>query len=141
MKYLKLFEKFENIYDVNWNKIAPNTITVFDTKPHKFKLGNIMKHADMVQVTYENANNEWGIPSTLEFDFFFSKNSIMRIDIDITLGDAMISEFYIESPNKLGITQKTDYKFSESSIEELVKFLNLFNGFKLNKEQFKFLIL
>ena len=117
---------------------------------HSFKLGNVMKNADMVQVTYENSSNEWGVPSTLELDFYFSENPKMRIDIDITWGEAMVCEFYIESPSKVGVTEYTSFRsktdtsntifaLDTNSLKEFVDFLNRFDGFKLDVSQFKFL--
>ena len=59
MKYLKRFnEGFKNIYDVVWEKILPPTLTILKDGEHTFKVGNIMKNVDMVQVTYTNTKNE-----------------------------------------------------------------------------------
>jgi hypothetical protein len=152
MRYLKSYKIFEStiIYDIDWHTLLPQEMTVLKDGEHKFKVGNIMKHADMVQVTYENENDEWGAPSTLEFDFYFSQNGHMRMDIDITWGDAMACEFYIESPSKVGVIQytsfssKTDpsntiFALDDKSLKEFIDFLNRFDGFKLDVNQFKFL--
>lgn len=137
MKKIKPFNEFEIIYDVDFSKILPKEMIA---NGHQFVLGNIMKHSDMYQVTYENKLNEWGIPSTLEFDFYFSKkDGKMRIDVDITLGDAVVCEFYIESPNFLGKIYFTEFKLDKKCVEGLVKFLNLFNGFRFIISQFDFL--
>jgi hypothetical protein len=70
MKYIKRFnEGFENIYDVNWQSFLPKTLTILKDGEHTFKVGNIMKDSDMVQVTYVNERIEWGVTDTLEFDF------------------------------------------------------------------------
>jgi len=117
---------------------------------HKFKVGNIMKHADMVQVTYENESEEWGAPSTLEFDFYFSEDPEMRMDIDITWGDAMACEFYVNSPNKVGVIEYTSFRsktdpsntifaLDDKSLHLFIDFLNRFDGFKLDVSQFNFL--
>ena len=74
----------------------------------------------------------------------------MRIDIDITWGEAMACEFYIESPNKVGVTEYTSFRsktdpsntifaLDNNSLKEFVDFLNKFDGFKLDVSQFKFL--
>jgi len=152
MRYLKSYKTFESIiiYDIDWHKILPQEMVVLKDGEHIFKVGNIMKHADMVQVTYENENDEWGAPSTLEFDFYFSKNENMRMDIDITWGDAMACEFYVESPNKVGVIQYTSFRsktdpsntifaLDDKSLKLFVDFLNKFDGFKLNVSQFNFL--
>jgi hypothetical protein len=151
MKYLKSYILFEsNIYDVDWKKILPQQMVILKDGEHTFKLGNIMKNSDMVQVTYENSNNEWGVPSTLEFDFYFSEDPKMRIDIDITWGEAMVCEFYVDSPSKVGVTEYTSFKsktdpsntifaLDNNSLKEFVDFLNKFDVFKLDVSQFKFL--
>jgi hypothetical protein len=152
MKYLKSYKIFEStiIYDIDWQTILPQEITVLKDGEHSFKVGNVMKHSDMVQVTYGNESNEWGEPSTLEFDFYFSQNGHMRMDIDITWGDAMACEFYIESPNKVGVIQytsfgsKTDpsntiFALDDDSLKSFVEFLNKFDGFRLDVSQFTFL--
>ena len=151
MKYIKPYSLFEsNIYDVDWNTVLPKEMIVLKDGEHGFKLGNIMKHSDMVQVTYENATNEWGVPDTLEFDFYFSQNGHMRIDIDITWGDAMTCEFYVESPSKVGVIQYTSFRsktdpsntifaLDDKSLKSFIDFLNRFDGFKLDVSQFKFL--
>lgn len=151
MRYLKNYILFEsNIYDIDWKSILPKEMVVLKDGEHSFKLGNVMKNADMVQVTYENSNNEWGAPSTLEIDFYFSENPKMRIDIDITWGDAMTCEFYVDSPSKVGVTEYTSFRsktdpsntifaLDNNSLKEFVDFLNKFDGFKLDVSQFKFL--
>ena len=151
MKYIKPYSLFEsNIYDADWNTLLPKEMVVLKDGEHKFKVGNIMKHADMVQVTYENESEEWGAPSTLEFDFYFSEDPEMRMDIDITWGDAMACEFYIESPSKVGVIQYTSFRskadpsntifaLDDKSLKYFVDFLNRFDGFKLDISQFKFL--
>ena len=151
MKYIKPYSLFEsNIYDADWNSFLPKEMVVLKDGEHAFKLGNIMKHSDMVQVTYENVGEEWGVPSTLEFDFYFSEDPEMRIDIDITWGDAMACEFYVNSPNKVGVIEYTSFRsktdpsntifaLEDKSLKEFIDFLNRFDGFKLNVSQFNFL--
>ena len=151
MRYLKTYRIFEStIYDVDWNVLLPKEMVVLKDGEHSFKLGNIMKHSDMVQVTYENSKEEWGVPSTLEFDFYFSKNGHMRMDIDITWGDAMACEFYVESPSKVGVIQYTSFRsktdpsntifaLDDDSLKAFVDFLNRFDGFRLEVGQFNFL--
>jgi hypothetical protein len=151
MKYIKPYSLFEsNIYDADWKTLLPKEMVVLKDGEHAFKLGNIMKHSDMVQVTYENSNDEWGVPSTLEFDFYFSQNGHMRIDIDITWGDAMACEFYIESPDKIGVIEYTSFRsktdpsntifaLDDKSLQSFVDFLNRFDGVKLDVSQFNFL--
>ena len=151
MKHLKSYALFESIiYDVDWKTVLPKELVVLKDGEHRFKVGNIMKHSDMVQVTYENVTNECGVQNTLEFDFYFSKNDHMRMDIDITWGDSMACEFYIESPSKVGVIEYTSFRskmdpsntifaLDDKSLKEFIDFLNRFDGFKLDISQFNFL--
>ena len=153
MRYIKTFSLFESvatIYDIDWQDFLPKEMIVVKDGVHKFEIGNIMKHSDMVQVTYSNKNGEWGVPGTLEFDFYFSHGDQMRIDIDVTWGDSMACEFYIESPDKVGVIEYTSYRskmdpsntvfaLEDESLEAFVSFLNRFDGFKLDSSQLNFL--
>ena len=152
MKHLKRFnEGFENIYDVDWEKILPPTLTVLKDGEHTFKIGNIMKDADMIQVTYVNIKDEWGVIDTLEFDFYFLKSeNTFKMDIDITWGDLMASEFSIISPNKVDVinytsfhskndTSNTIFALEEKSLQNFIEFINKFDGFKVQRNQFNFL--
>lgn len=143
-----LFETL--IYDVDWRKLLPRTMVVLKDGVHEFEVGNVMMHADMVQVTYENSGDEFGVPSTLEFDFYFSENSHMRIDVDVTWGDAMACEFYVEAPSAVGVIEYTSYgsktdpsntvfALDDDCLSEFVGFLNRFDGFSLSVDQFNFL--
>ena len=139
-------------YHYDWKSNLPKSISIIQRdKEATFKRGNVMMHFDMVQVTYES--NIWGFPSTLEFDFYFLKDvnkENFKIDIDITLGDAMVCEFSLESPNKVSVIQytswgsKTDpsntvFALQDKSLKDFINFLNLFDGFNLNVGDFKFL--
>lgn len=183
MKYLKKYNLFESdlndddaqdvsIYDADWKELLPQEMIILKdaTKrtlynngkikkkwKHAFKLGNIMKHSNMIQVTYENANNERGVPSTLEIDFHFSEvieelipEDIMRIDIDITWGEAMACEFYIDNTGKVEVIEytsfnsKTDpsntiFALDDNSLKSFVEFLNRFGLFNFDVTKFKFL--
>ena len=157
MKHLRKFNESVDIYNIDWHKIAPEYLTVIkDGRVTKFHCGNIMKHFDMVQVSYDTVPGEiWGVPDTLEFDIYFVKpggkmDKSLRLDIDITYGDLMASEFSITTPNKVSVIQYTSYhsKFDpsntvfaldEESLEKLIKFFNDFNGINVSREQFNFL--
>lgn len=161
MKYLKrynLFEsKSESIYDADWKELLPQELIVLKDGEHAFKLGNVMKHANMIQVPYENVGNEWGVPRTLQFDFHFSEvieelipEDIMRIDIDITWGDAMACEFYIDDKGEVEVIEytsfhsKTDpsntiFALDDDSLRSFVDFLNRFGLSNFDVSKFKFL--
>ncbi len=107
-----------------------------------------MKNADMVQVIY--SHDEWGVPSDLEFDFYFlNKDGDIKMDIDITLGDKMVSEFSIYK-NKVSIIQYTSigskfdpsnsiFALTNDSLSQFVNFLNKFDRVDLSMEDLKFL--
>ena len=145
MRYLKPYIIFEsNIYEIDWKTIMPSEMKVSKDGNHTFKLGNIMKDANMIQICYENSKNEWGVPSTLEFDFYFSEDPKNRLDVDITWGDSMVCEFYIEKPNRVGFIFESDktntqFTFDEQSLKSFVDVLNKLDGFRVDFNQFKFL--
>ena len=151
MKYLKLFESF-NEYEISWENILPLQLTIIQRQNEViFKRGNIMRNPDMVQCSYDC--DKFGFPSTLEFDFYFSQDDndgTTNIDVDITLGDAMVSEFTLITPNTVKVTEytsfhsKTDpsntvFAFTDQSLSELVKTFNQLDGFKFTVDDFKFL--
>ena len=143
------------IYKPEWEAELPELMSInYHGKVYKFKKGNIMLVADMVQITYDSYPGEiWGVPDTLEFDVYFAKDDNtkkMRIDVDITYGDLMACEFSIEEPNKVNIIQHTTYhsKFDPSntvfaledeSLDKFINFLNKFNGLKLTRYDLRFL--
>lgn len=157
MKYIKKYNESINIYDIDWDKISPEYLTVIkDGRNTKFHCGNIMKNFDMVQVTYDTVPGEiWGVPDTLEIDVYFVKpggkmNKSLRLDIDITYGNLVASEFSITSPNKVSVIEYTSYHskfdpsntvfaFDEESIDRLIKFFNTFNEINVSRDQFNFL--
>jgi len=176
MKYIKRFEGFSTdstpsidsssnivqkevkvkntIYSPDWEKYLPELITInYQGKEFTFKKGNIMLDVDMVQICFDNVENNWGSPNTLEFDLYFTKNNNnnkLRINVDITYGDLMACEFSLEEPNKINVLQYTSYhsKFDPSntvfaltdkSLDEFIEFLNHFDGIKLNRNDMKFL--
>lgn len=156
MKHLRKFNESVNIYDIDWHNLVPKYLTVIkDGKRTKFRIGNIMKHFDMVQVTYDTDGEIWGVPDTLEFDLYFVKpggklNKEVRIDVDITFGNLVTSEFSITSPNIINVIQYTSYHskfdpsntvfaFDEKSINSIISFLNKFNTINVSREQFNFL--
>jgi hypothetical protein len=149
---IKRFKDGVDIYHVDWRSHLPKTMTIIQRgKKVTFVLGNVMKHFDMVQVTYES--NVWGFASTLEFDFYFLKifnQDNFKIDVDITVGDAMACEFSLKAPNKVDVIEYTSWRsqtdpsntlfaLDDESLKEFVGFLNLFTGFNLNVSDFKFL--
>lgn len=150
MKIKKFFEA-TIIYDIDFKSILPPELSIIQDKTQSnFKLGNIMKHADMIQIMYEQ--NRWGLSDTLEFDIYFEmvEGQRMKILVDISFGDMMVSEFSILSPSKVEIIEYTSYGskmdpsntlfcFTDDSLENIVNFINKINGFEITTKDLRFL--
>jgi len=167
-----------SIFQQDWfEKLLPDTIKVhsrplikklnFDQslsnmnqedRTYKLVKNDCTIDSDLVQFNYfqntaENPGDEVkdGEPDLLEFDIHFVKNnSGIKLLVDITYGDNVVSEFSIESPNKINkihyngvgskYDSKTHWSFTDQSISDLLKFFNSFNhGIKLNKSDLSFL--
>jgi GMP synthase-like glutamine amidotransferase len=95
-------------------------------------------------------------PDQLEFDITIVKDNdgsdanpdTLKLNVDVTYGDAMVSEFTIEKPNKVTVLHYTGFGsqydpnsffgFEDESLEELVKFFNSW-GYELSKKDFTFI--
>lgn len=153
MKYLKLFEEYNGSYNEDWVKYLPESFTFIkgDETYTRYKTDNIMNHADMVQIMYEPMGENWGNPDDLQFDLYFVMDGTIRIDVDITFGDLVVSEFTVESPNKVEVVEYTSYgskfdpsntvfAFTEESLQDLIGFLNhVDNRLELTRDKFNFL--
>lgn len=155
MKHLKRFNENTLVYDPKWEDLLPSELTIIkgydnEVKSHSFKKGNVMLHSDMVQITYEANPHEWGYPDTLEIDIYFTQNGKINLDVDITYGDEVASEFSIHPPNEINVIQYTSYHskfdpsntvfaFEDDSLDKFIEFLNRFEGVKLSRDDFKFL--
>jgi len=153
MKFIKLFEEYNGSYHEDWVKYLPESFTFIkgDETYTRYKTNNIMNHADMVQIMYEPKGEPWGEPDDLEFDMYFVMDGNIRVDIDITFGDLMVSEFSLESPNKVSVIEYTSYgskfdptntvfAFTEESLQDLINFFNhVDNRFELTRDKFNFL--
>ena len=154
MKYLKLFENFyDPTWVTTWEKYLPESFTIIqgDKKHTRYRTNNEMEHSDMIQIMYEPKDEEWGVADDLEFDLYFVMDGNMRINVDITFGDEMVSEFSVETPNTVKVIQYTSYgskfdpsntvfAFTEESLQDLINFLNKIDGrFKLTRDKFNFL--
>lgn len=140
------------IYDGTWKKFLPEELSIIKGNDiYHFHRGNIMTHSDMLQITYSIKEEIFGFPDTLEIDIYFLKvDSKIKMDIDITLGDEVVSEFSVYPPDKVDIIQHTTigskfdpsnsiFAFDKKSLQLFINFLNKFNGLNLSVENFKFL--
>lgn len=178
MKFLRKYNENSNvisIFDQNWENLLPLKLVLitnngnFTLKRVK-KLNKIGHTPDVInlmnglQIMYnQNTPNDEngdvlrdGEPDTLQFDICFPKNNDgrsadpdnIRLNVDITYGDAMACEFTIEKPNKIniihytGIGSKYDpdtfFGFDDKSINELIIFFNRF-GFELTSDDLTFI--
>ncbi len=167
MRYLRRFNENISIFNVeDWKKYLPDSVDIItNSGKWSLKKSDVNLVSDVLQVSYyHNTPNEYidggvnydGEPDYLEFDIHIFKNNnghdansnVLKFNVNITYGDAMVSEFSIESPNNVKVIHYTGkgslydpdtfFGFSDDSLNELVNFFNRF-GFKLSTDQFKFI--
>ena len=149
-----------SIFDQEWfEKMLPEEMEVISYgRRHMLKKNDCTISGDLCQFNYyheavgkDGDVSEDGEPCTLEFDLHFMKNSSgMKMIVDVTYGDHMVSEFSLESPNKInvihynGIGSKYDpdlhWGLSDKTISDLVRFFNSFNhGIRISEKDLAFL--
>jgi len=169
MKYLKLYEEFErriSTFDQDIKMLLPKEIHIESTYgKHTLKKKDIMLNGDLIQIAYHHdtatAKNDVsadGEPDFLCIDIHTLKENDgseangnkLRLNVDITYGDAVVFSFTIDEPNKVethhytGIgsihEEETKFHFEDDTLEELITFFNRFSdNYKLTKDDFKFL--
>ena len=152
-----------NIFDKEvWKKNLPKKLTIITDNGNfnlLFSEVSIIGNANIAQITYHQNtfkhNKLNGEPDYLGFDIHLVQDndgtkalSDLKLDIDITYGDAMISEFIIKMPGNIEIIhytglgskydKETFFGFEDQSIKELVNFFNRL-GFKLSVKDFSFI--
>ena len=169
---VKRFNDFTDLYEFDLRKIAPKSLTIIkgditdingylkDPKTGEstnilctYKLGNIMSNV-VEQITYDRTFDMDGIPDTLEIDLGpyhqENENNKFHLNVEITLGDLIVSGFDIKSPNTVNTYQYTSYHskmdpsntvfaLTDESLKELCKFFNCFDEIKVTPQDFKFL--
>lgn len=168
-RYIKMYEDFGRIstFDQDIKSFLPEEVNIETTYgKYTLKKKDIMLNGDLIQITYyqntpeENDDDVTadGEPDYLCFDIHTIKKNDgseangdnLRLNIDMTYGDAMVSEFTIEAPNKVvphhytGANSLYDPKFKfgfdDESLQALVDFFNRFSdNYNLTKDDFKFL--
>lgn len=168
-RYIKMYEDFGRIstFDQDIKSFLPEEINIETTYgKHTLKKSDVMLNGDLIQITYyqntpeENDDDVTadGEPDYLCFDIHTIKENDgseangdnLRLNIDMTYGDAMVSEFTIEAPNKVvphhytGANSLYDPKFvfgfDDKSLQAFVDFFNRFSdNYNLTKDDFKFL--
>jgi hypothetical protein len=157
-----------SMFDENVFKLLPPKLTVVSSTgtwtltKSEFTLNNvkaeILYNQNTVELDDEGDVTADGEPDTLEFDIHIVKNNdgtdanpdTLKLNVDMTYGDSMVSEFTIEGPNKVephhytGANSMYDpnsaFGFDDESLQALVEFFNRFSdNYKLTTDDFKFL--
>lgn len=168
MKHLKLFEDFKrtSIFDKEeWSKHLPKQIALINSNGEWTLMlsdCSVIGASNLLQISYHQNTPEKngdvladGEPDYLEFDIHIMKDNSgehanpnkLRLNVDITYGDAMASAFTIEQPNTVkvhhytGINSMHDpetiFAFSDETIRDLVGFFNRFTDeYKLTPKNF-----
>jgi len=169
MKYLKLYEDFErriSVFDQDIKSLLPEKIRTETTYgKYEFSKKDVMLNGDLIQIVYhhdtakeKNDVSADGEPDYLCFDIHTIKENDgteatgtnLKLNVDMTYGDTMVSAFTIEAPNKVephhytGANSLYDpnslFSFDNESLQALVEFFNRFSdNYKLTKDDFKFL--
>jgi hypothetical protein len=178
MRYLKRFNENDsnNIFDVDWSKFLPETLSII-TDNGEFKLErkegktigtkhstDVINLMNCIQISYKHNTIDSkygdvtadGEPNYLEFDITLVKDndgshtnpSNLRLNIELTYGDAMVYHFTINKPNKVKVVHytgkdslydsETYFGFTDESLQELINFFNSF-GFETKPDDFKFM--
>jgi predicted Zn-ribbon and HTH transcriptional regulator len=154
-----------SIFSQDWKKYLPEEISII-TDNGEFTLSkkDLMINGDLLQFSYYHNTTESedgdvladGEPDYLAFDIHVMKKNdgtyanpdTLRLDVDITYGDAMVSEFSIEKPNKVDVIHYTGkgsmhdsdsfFGFTDKSLLDITNFFNTF-GYNLTTKDFLFI--
>ena len=178
MKYLKRFNESESysLFDSEgWKKFLPKELHLVTNNGnwnlelpqensgmgHATNITNLM-NCIQINYTQKTTSRKDGDvtrdaePDQLEFDITIVKNNdgsganpdTLKLNVDITYGDAMAVEFTIEKPNRINVIHYTGFGsqydpntfwgFEDDSIEDLVKFFNSW-GYELTTKDFTFI--
>jgi hypothetical protein len=176
MKHLKRFNENVSLFDPNWVKFLPKKLTIIthngeftlevnSLEPDDRGAPGVYNLMTSVSVSYSQNTLEEkdgdptadGEPDGLQFDISVVKDNdgyeanpkeSLRLNVDLTYGDAMMYEFTIDYPNKVNVHHyngkdslydpETHFGFSDKSLQELVTFFNRF-GFETTPDDFKFM--
>jgi len=148
-----------------WKKYLPKELTIVTSNGNfnlVFSEVSIIGNLNVAQIVYYHNTNanlgdelKDGEPDYLEIDIHLVQNndgtkasSDLKFNVDITYGDAMVSEFTINMPGEVEVIhytginskydKKTEFGFDDKSLQDLIDFFNRF-GFKLDKKDFTFI--
>ncbi len=155
---VSIFQKDE------WEKFLPEKLhLVTNNGDFKLERSEVIVMPDKLQViyyqqTFEGPNdvNKDGEPDNIGFDIHMVKTNDgtqanpdnLKLNVDVTYGDAMVSQFTISKPGETTVAvyngfeskfdSDTEFGFDDESINDLVSFFNRF-GFKLDSKDFTFI--
>jgi hypothetical protein len=160
MKYLKLYEEFENkvsIFDVKtWKNLLPKKLTIInDNGEWELNLSDTNNiDGNNIQIDYyQNTPDKNGgdvladgEPDYLEIEIITVKDNDgthanskdLRLNVNITYGDSMVSQLSIdEKNNEVNVSYytgkgsmhdpNTNFSFKDDSLKELIEFFNRFS--------------
>lgn len=156
-----------NIFDKEiWVKLLPKKLTILDnngTYELVYSDCSINGVTNKVEIMYfhstptdANDVNKDGEPDTLQFDIHMVKTNDgtdanpdnLKLNIDLTYGDAMVSQFSISKSDEVEVGQynglgskydkETFFGFEDDSIKDLVELFNRL-GFELSVKNFTFI--
>ena len=164
--YENFVEKRISTFDQEIKKLLPEEIHIENTYgKHTLKKKDIMLNGDLIQIAYhhdtaaeKNDASADGEPDFLCIDIHTIKENdgteangaSLRLNIDISYGDAMVFSFTIEEPNRVELhhytgigsmhEKETKFHFEDETLEELITFFNRFSDkYNLTHDDFKFL--
>jgi GMP synthase-like glutamine amidotransferase len=147
-----------------WQKFLPKKLKLV-TNNGNFELQqtDLTINGDLLQIIWyqntvkgPNDANKDGEPDTIQFDVHMVKTNNgsesnpdnLKLNIDITYGDAMVSAFSISIPGEIVVSHytgfgskydpDTEFGFEDETIKQLVEFFNRF-GFTLDSKDFTFI--
>ena len=157
MRNIRTFEQFsgQELLLTEFEKYLPKQIRVLKEIEGQlfdriFKIGNVMRNANMTQIIYAAEKSLFGHPDEMSIDIYYLQNSHIKLEFDIIYGDVVSCEFSCEPPNKVTVIQYTSYgskwdpsntmfALSEETIESICDFINMIDGFNIAEKDLYFL--
>lgn len=148
----------------DWRKYLPQKLKLVTNNGHfELEQTDLTINGDKMQIIWyqntvkgPNDANKDGEPDTIQFDVSMVKTNDgtdanpnnLKLNIDVTYGDSMVSQFTISMPGEITVAhytgygskydKETEFGFEDETIKDLVDFFNRF-GFKLDPTDFKFI--
>lgn len=147
-----------NTYE-NIKELFPKKIEVYtDHGTFNYNIGDTTREGNILRAAYNGSTYEEtgealadGEPDYVCFDIhFINEGTKRKLSVNITYGDAMVSEFVLMQPNivKIGkyegidskVSPETHFGFSDTTLKSLVNLFNSLNdNFRFTTKEFKFI--